>query len=77
MRQLDLGSSGCGHLHVLARRAAYWDRRNSLGELVGSGVYFYQLQVALNFDRRDGFQASQLETVAGDYSAMRKMVILK
>ncbi len=38
--------------------AIYWDGRNSLGEQVASGVYFYTL-------------------TAGDYSATRKMVILK
>ena len=39
-------------------KAVYWDGRNSLGEQVASGVYFYTL-------------------TAGDYSATRKMVILK
>ena len=39
-------------------KAIYWDGRNSLGEQVASGVYFYTL-------------------TAGDYSATRKMVILK
>ena len=39
-------------------KAIYWDGRNSLGEQVASGVYFYHLS-------------------AGDYSATRKMVILK
>ena len=39
-------------------KAIYWDGRNTLGEQVASGVYFYHLS-------------------AGDYSATRRMVILK
>ena len=39
-------------------RAAYWNGRNTNGELVASGVYFYQLR-------------------AGDYSALRRMVVVK
>ena len=57
VRQLDLGHQPAGYYTARAR-AAYWDGRNNLGEVVGSGVYFYQLS-------------------AGDFSAMRKMVILK
>ena len=76
VRQLDLGHQPAD-IYTARTRAAYWDRRNSLGELVGSGIYFYQLRVALNPDRSNGVQNSQLETVVGDYSAMRKMVVLK
>ncbi len=57
VRQLDLGYQQAGY-YTNRTRAAYWDGRNRLGESVGSGVYFYQLQ-------------------AGDYSTIRKMVILK
>ena len=57
VRQLDLGHQPTGYYTARAK-AAYWDGRNSLGEVVGSGVYFYQL-------------------LAGDFSATRKMVILK
>jgi len=39
-------------------KAIYWDGQTGIGEQVGSGTYFYQLQ-------------------AGDYTATRKMVILK
>ena len=39
-------------------KAIYWDGKNSLGEQVASGVYFYSL-------------------TTGDFSATRKMVILK
>ena len=57
VRQLDLGYQQAGY-YTKRTRAAYWDGRNHLGEAVGSGLYFYQLQ-------------------AGDYSTLRKMVILK
>ena len=57
VRQLDLGHQPAGY-YTTRTRAAYWDGSNSLGEVVGSGVYFYQLS-------------------AGDFSATRKMVILK
>ena len=57
VRQLDLGHQPVGYYRDKIK-AAYWDGRNNLGEPVGSGVYFYQLQ-------------------AGDFSATRKLVILK
>ena len=57
VRRLDLGQQKAGY-YTDRTKAAYWDGRNNLGELVGSGVYFYQLQ-------------------AKDFSAIRKMVILK
>ena len=43
VRQLDLGYQQAGY-YTNRTRAAYWDGRNHLGEAVGSGVYFYQLQ---------------------------------
>ncbi len=43
VRQLDLGHQSAGY-YTDKTQAAYWDGRNNLGELVGSGVYFYQLQ---------------------------------
>ena len=43
VRQLDLGHQPAGY-YTDRTQAAYWDGRNNLGELVGSGVYFYQLQ---------------------------------
>ena len=76
MRQLDLGYKAVG-IYSAPTRAAYWDRRNGLGEVVASGIYFYQLWATFNSDRSNGLQASQLETVAGDYSGIRKMVVLK
>ena len=57
VRQPSLGYQQAGYYTDRAK-AAYWDGRNSLGEPVGSGIYFYQLE-------------------AGDYSATRKMLILK
>ena len=43
VRQLDLGHQAAGY-YTERTKAAYWDGRNNLGEPVGSGVYFYQLQ---------------------------------
>ena len=43
VRQLDMGYQQAGYYTDRAR-AAYWDGRNHLGELVGSGIYFYQLR---------------------------------
>ena len=41
---LDLGHQSVG-FYTSRSRAAYWDGRNTLGERVASGIYFYQLQV--------------------------------
>ena len=43
MRQLSLGYQQAGY-YTDRTKAAYWDGHNNLGEPVGSGVYFYQLQ---------------------------------
>ena len=43
VRQLNLGHQREGY-YTSRSRAAYWDGRNSVGERVASGVYFYQLQ---------------------------------
>ena len=43
IRRLKLGHQGAGY-YIKKHRAAYWDGRNSVGEPVASGVYFYQLQ---------------------------------
>ena len=42
VRTLDLGHQPVG-LYKSRNRAAYWDGRNTLGEPVASGVYFYTL----------------------------------
>ena len=43
VRQLSLGFQSAGTYRTQAR-AAYWDGRNTVGELVASGVYFYTLR---------------------------------
>ena len=40
---LALGHRAAGY-YMDRNRAAYWDGRNSVGERIASGVYFYQLQ---------------------------------
>ena len=57
VHQLDLGHQLAGY-YIDRTRAGYWNGRNENGELVASGVYFYQLR-------------------AGDYTAVRRMVIVK
>ncbi len=42
VRKLDLGYQNTGR-YVKRNRAAYWDGKNSLGEPVSSGFYFYTL----------------------------------
>ena len=42
VRRLDLGHQPVG-IYESRSRAAYWDGRNTLGEPVASGVYFYTL----------------------------------
>ena len=43
VRQLDLGHQSAGY-YTDRSKAAYWDGRNESGELVASGIYFYQLR---------------------------------
>ena len=43
VRTLELGHQSAGY-YTSRDRAAYWDGRNSFGELVASGLYFYQLE---------------------------------
>ena len=57
VRQLELGYQPAG-FYTARAKAGYWNGRNESGELVASGIYFYQLR-------------------AGDYSALRRMVIVK
>ena len=42
VRELVLGHQAAG-VYERRGRAAYWDGRNSYGEPVASGVYFYTL----------------------------------
>ena len=57
VRKMELGHLTAGS-YSQTGKAIYWDGQTGIGEQVGSGTYFYQLQ-------------------AGDYTATRKMVILK
>ena len=57
VRRLVLGHQVAG-TYQSRSRAAYWDGRNTFGEPVASGIYFYTL-------------------TAGDFTATRKMLILK
>ena len=43
VRTLALGHQSAGY-YINRSRAAYWDGRNSVGERIASGVYFYRLQ---------------------------------
>ena len=42
VRKLDIGHQQVG-LYQNRSQAAYWDGKNTLGETVASGVYFYTL----------------------------------
>ena len=66
VRALDLGHQRAGTYHSRSR-AAYWDGRNSVGEPVASGVYFYTLST----------ESTRDSVTAGDFSATRKMLIRK
>ena len=63
VRYLALGHQAAG-MYQSRSRAAYWDGRNQLGESVASGLYFYTLTV-------------RSETRVGEFSATRRMLILK
>ena len=57
MRTITSGNNNAG-VYTTKDKAAYWDGRDSLGQKVANGIYYYTLQ-------------------AGEFSATRKMVILK
>jgi hypothetical protein len=44
VRKLDLGYRAPG-MYLAQDKAAYWDGKNTAGESVSSGVYFYQIQI--------------------------------
>ena len=60
VRTLDLGHKDAG-LYLSKDKAAYWNGKDSLGQKVASGVYFYTLQ----------------ESGAGEFKTTRKMIIIK
>ena len=43
IRQIELGARSAGS-YLTKETAAYWDGRNDDGELIPSGIYFYQLR---------------------------------
>ena len=51
VRQLDLGRQAAG-TYLTKEQAAYWDGRDSHGQLVSSGVYFYRLDAGGDSDMR-------------------------
>jgi len=57
IRTLDLGQREAGY-YLNKGKAAYWDGKDTTGQSVSSGVYFYSFK-------------------AGDFSTVRKMVIIK
>ena len=63
VRRLAVGSQAAG-MYRSRSRAVYWDGRNQLGESVASGLYFYTLTL-------------RSETRADDFTATRRMLILK
>ena len=67
VRTLELGHRAAGY-YTNRGRAAYWDGRNHLGELVGSGVYFYQLRAE---------HSGLSDPHRRDYTDIRRMVIIK
>jgi len=68
VRQIDLGNKPAG-VYVSRDSAAYWDGRNSLGEKVSSGVYFYTLQAE--------HPTQSSVTNSGKFTFTKKMVIMK
>ena len=67
VRTLDVGHRVAA-VYESRSKAVYWDGRNKVGEQVASGVYFYHLSAG-----RSGLSVPH----RSDYSATRKMLILK
>jgi hypothetical protein len=66
VRTLRPGLKNAG-IYITKDKAAYWDGKDSLGQSVASGAYFYTLQV------REAIP----NIGAGEFRATRKMVIVK
>ena len=67
VRTLDVGHQVAA-VYESRSKAVYWDGRNEVGERVASGLYFYHLSAG-----RSGLSVPH----RSDYSATRKMLILK
>ena len=63
VRTLNLGQKDAG-MYLSKQTSAYWDGRNSTGELVSSGVYFYRIQ-------------TRKSTGTSVFTATKKLVVLK
>ncbi len=66
IRLLPLGFQQAGRYRTSAR-AAYWDGRNTLGELVASGIYFYTLTA----------RYTERNPAGTEFRAVRRMILLK
>ena len=66
VRTLALGYKRGGIYHGKSR-AAYWDGKNSQGEPVASGIYFYTLST----------EATRDSVTAGNFTTTRKMLMMK
>ena len=66
VRSIALGHRQAG-IYLTKDLAAYWDGKDSFGEKVGSGVYFYTLQSS----------EANLSTPVSQFQVSRKMVLVK
>ena len=66
IRTLPVGYRAAG-FYQNRNRAAYWDGKNTQGESVSSGIYFYTLST----------ESTRDSVTADDFSATRKMLIRK
>jgi len=73
VRTLHIGRQDSGE-YVSKGKAAHWDGRNDAGERTASGIYFYRISACACLCC--GRQALA-DRQAGDFTAMRKLVISK
>ena len=76
IRTLHLGNQKAG-VYMTKDKAAHWDGKDSLGQSVASGVYFYTLQVEVASLRSNLRQRNPDRNGAGTFTATRKMFIVK